>query len=87
MIEESLALSREIGDRTGEGWALNLLGRMALERADHDTARQLWQKAQAIFQETGEPSAMAFNLQCQERLNQAEKRQSDDQNLEAWDAR
>lgn len=87
MIEESLALSREIGDRTGEGWALNLLGRMALERADADTARQLWQKAQAIFQETGEPSAMAFNLQCLERLNQAEKRPSDDQNLEAWDAR
>lgn len=86
MIEESLALSREIGDRTGEGWALNLLGRMALERADHDTARQLWQKAQAIFQETGEPSAMAFNLQCLERLNQAENKQSDDPNIETEDA-
>jgi predicted ATPase len=86
MIEESLALSREIGDRTGEGWALNLLGRMALEQADPVTARQLWKKAQDIFQETSEPSAMAFNLECLEQLNQAEKRQSDDQDPEAQDA-
>jgi hypothetical protein len=39
--EESLALSREVGDRGGEGAALNLLGHLARDRGDLENARAL----------------------------------------------
>src|SRR5205823_8414303 len=40
-VEESLGLSREIGDRGGEGAALNLLGHLARDRGEIENARTL----------------------------------------------
>jgi hypothetical protein len=41
VADESLALSREVSDRGGEGAALNLLGHLARDRGDPENARAL----------------------------------------------
>ena len=74
LVAEGLSISREIGDRTGEGWALNLQGRVALKQADFPQARQQFEKAQQLFVESREPEAIAFNLECIKRLNEAENK-------------
>jgi len=74
LLEEGLALAHEIGDRTGEGWALNWLGRLAIERADFALARQLFEKAQQLFEESGELSAISSNLEYFQQLELAENK-------------
>ena len=41
IAEESRAVSRAVGDRGGEGAALNLLGHLARDRGDRENARAL----------------------------------------------
>jgi hypothetical protein len=74
MIEESLAISRELGDRRGIGRALNFQGRLALQQSDFATARGFFEKAQVIFRQIGDPALDEGNAQDLERLALAENK-------------
>lgn len=63
MLEESLTLAREIGDRSGIARVLNFQGRLALRESHPALARELFEKAHPIFQVLGDQAALADNLQ------------------------
>lgn len=50
-LEDSLALRRKLGDRTGEGWMLHDLARLAFEAGEERSAHRLLRKATAIAEE------------------------------------
>jgi predicted ATPase/class 3 adenylate cyclase len=52
-LEHALALSRELGDRVGEGRALSNLGGVAIHQADDVGAQAFLEQAVAIHQATG----------------------------------
>ena len=52
-LEAALALSRELGDRTGEGRVLSNLGGVAIHQADDVSAQAFLEQAVAIHQATG----------------------------------
>jgi tetratricopeptide (TPR) repeat protein len=52
-LEAALALSRELGDRTGEGRVLSNLGGVAIHQADDVGAQAFLEQAVAIHQATG----------------------------------
>jgi predicted ATPase/DNA-binding CsgD family transcriptional regulator/tRNA A-37 threonylcarbamoyl transferase component Bud32 len=53
MLEEGLALFREIGDKWGVATACMLLGRVALQQGDVTTARSLAEKSVRLCREVG----------------------------------
>ncbi len=55
--EQALAISREIGDRRGEGNHLANMGMAYHRLGDNERARRLWQEALAIFEEIKSPHA------------------------------
>ena len=52
--ENALRLSRSLGDRASEAFALNNLGAQSVERADYETAQSLCQQAAALAREIGD---------------------------------
>jgi non-specific serine/threonine protein kinase len=52
-LEHALALSRELGDRVGEGRVLSNLGGVAIHQADDVSAQAFLEQAVAIHQATG----------------------------------
>jgi predicted ATPase/DNA-binding CsgD family transcriptional regulator len=62
LAEEALALSREVGDQQSIAYALRLLGLLALERGEQDTARSQLEEALRLHQEPWHPWGMALGL-------------------------
>jgi non-specific serine/threonine protein kinase len=54
LLEESLAISRDLGDKQQAGEALLDLGRLARNGADHRQARDLLEESLTLFRETGD---------------------------------
>jgi predicted ATPase/class 3 adenylate cyclase len=52
LVEESIAIARELDDRFQLGWALFTRGLIAMQLADHDLARASYEEAIGIFRET-----------------------------------
>ena len=61
-------------DQMGIGRALNFQGRLAIRRSDFASARDFLERAQAIFKQTGDQTALADNLEYLKRLALLEKR-------------
>jgi predicted ATPase/class 3 adenylate cyclase len=59
LLEESLAISRELGDRAGIAQSLNTLGNVAIEQGDYPAARVLYEESLAIRRELGDRRGMA----------------------------
>jgi tetratricopeptide (TPR) repeat protein len=59
LLEESLAISRELGDRGGTASSLNNLGNVAIEQGDYPTARKLYEESLSIRRELGDRRSMA----------------------------
>jgi predicted ATPase/class 3 adenylate cyclase len=59
LLEESLALQRELGDRMGIARSLGALANAAAGQQDHATARALWQEALALYREFGDRAGQA----------------------------
>jgi transcriptional regulator with GAF, ATPase, and Fis domain/tetratricopeptide (TPR) repeat protein len=66
LLSRTLPLAREAGDRLVEGYALTLLGEVALLRAQYDEAAQRLREALALFQSLG-----CINEECEVRIDQA----------------
>jgi uncharacterized protein HemY len=62
LIEESLTLSRELGETWGIASALRLLGSMAFRRREYEQARQLYEESLSLFQENGDKRGVALVL-------------------------
>jgi predicted ATPase/class 3 adenylate cyclase/DNA-binding CsgD family transcriptional regulator len=60
LLEESLAIARELGDRWTVGWVLYLLGRVAYFGGDAATARALGEQCHAVAREVGDRWLIAF---------------------------
>jgi predicted ATPase/class 3 adenylate cyclase len=52
LVEESIAIARELDDRFQLGWALFTRGLIAMQGADYDLARASYEEAIKIFRET-----------------------------------
>ncbi len=62
LLEESLRLFREVGDRWGIGWALDNLGMLALSGGDIERARTMFQESLEIFRQIGDRRGAACTL-------------------------
>ena len=62
MLEESLAITRSLGDRLGTARSLYYLGRLASSHGDHCVARSHLVESLAIRQETGDRHGIAITL-------------------------
>jgi predicted ATPase/class 3 adenylate cyclase len=62
LYEESLALRRELGDRSGIASSLNNLGVVAQEQGDYAAARTLHEESLALKRELGDRSGIAYSL-------------------------
>ncbi len=60
--EESLAFSREMGDKSGIAYSLNLLGSVAQEQGDYTSARALNEESLALMRELGDKSGTSYSL-------------------------
>ncbi len=62
LLNESLALFRELGDRHGTAWALNHLGHVALAQNELELASSLVGESLALFRELGADWNVAWDL-------------------------
>ena len=62
LLEESLAIFRELDDRAGIAQSLNNLGNVAIEQGDYPAARALYEESLAIRRELGDRRGMATVL-------------------------
>ena len=62
LCEESLALCRELGDRSGRARALYWLGNVAWVRGDATTARSFLEEALALFRAIDDKEYVAYSL-------------------------
>jgi ATP/maltotriose-dependent transcriptional regulator MalT len=60
MVEESLALFRELGHQPGIAQALNILGEIARWSGDDERARRFYEECLATSQQTGERRRISF---------------------------
>jgi tetratricopeptide (TPR) repeat protein len=60
--EESLAIFRELGDRSGIAWSLTNLGNVAYEQADYVAGKAMYEQSLAIYREVGDRSGIAAAL-------------------------
>jgi|CXWL01.1.fsa_nt_gi predicted ATPase/serine/threonine protein kinase len=58
-FQESLVLSRNLGDRKGTAGSLSGLGTCALNQGDYSAARALYEEALAVLRELGDRHALA----------------------------
>ena len=54
VLEESLALARELGDQSGIAWALYTMGRVAFAHGDHERTATLVEESLTRFQALGD---------------------------------
>ncbi len=59
LLEQSLAIFRELRDREGTARSLNTLGNVAIEQGDYPAARAMYEESLAIWRELGDRSGMA----------------------------
>jgi predicted ATPase/class 3 adenylate cyclase len=62
LVQESLALFRELGDKRGIALSLNRLGIAAWRQADFSTARILMEEDLGLYRELGNPDRIAWSL-------------------------
>ncbi|MDQ5852092.1 MAG: tetratricopeptide repeat protein, partial [Chloroflexota bacterium] len=62
LLEESLALFRELGDTRGTGSTLNLLGQQATMQGDYGRAQVLFEESLALFRELGDKERISVVL-------------------------
>jgi DNA-binding CsgD family transcriptional regulator/tetratricopeptide (TPR) repeat protein len=62
LLEESLAIARELTDRWTEAWVLHVLGRVAYFDGDHASARALGEQSLAIAERLADPWLIGFGL-------------------------
>jgi predicted ATPase/DNA-binding SARP family transcriptional activator len=62
LYEESLMISRELGDRQGAAWPLHHLGLMAAHRGDYTTARALHEESLEIWRELEDKQGIGFAI-------------------------
>lgn len=62
LLEQGLALCRELGDKRGIGFSLNSLGHMSLYQGDYATARELFTESLALFRELGDKPDIAASF-------------------------
>jgi predicted ATPase/class 3 adenylate cyclase len=60
--EESLDISRQLGDRRGVAWSLNNLGVVAINQGDFARARELLEENLAVAEQADEPASVATAL-------------------------
>lgn len=60
LLEESLAIARELTDPWTEAWVLHVLGRVAYFEGDHASARALGEQSLAIAERLADPWLMGF---------------------------
>jgi hypothetical protein len=75
LLEESLVLRRELGDKRGTAWTLNSLGRFAHLQADYGRATALYRESLRLRLEFGEKSGIAECLEGLAGLAGAQGRQ------------
>ncbi|MCP4117626.1 MAG: tetratricopeptide repeat protein [Desulfobacteraceae bacterium] len=61
-LKKSLAITQEIGDKSGEGTTLNNISQIYDARGDYDTALEYLKKSLAITQEVGDKSGEGTTL-------------------------
>jgi predicted ATPase/class 3 adenylate cyclase len=64
LMEESLVLSRQLGDKRGIAIALAQLGRMAHGQGEYATATTLLEDSQALFEELGSELGLPYPVAC-----------------------
>ena len=62
MLEQSLAMARELADRDGIARSLNNLGLVAWDQGDYQTARAMYEESLAIKRESGDQGQIARSL-------------------------
>jgi tetratricopeptide (TPR) repeat protein len=62
LLEESLALEREVGDKKGMAASLNNLGSVAQQQGDHATARSMYEESLALKRELGDKFGVSISL-------------------------
>ncbi len=60
LLEESLAIARDVGDLGGVAWALHCLGRVAYFENEPAAARSLGEQSLTVAQEVGDASLIAW---------------------------
>ncbi len=60
LLEESLAIARDVGDRGSVAWALHCLGRVAYFEKEPAAARSLGEQSLTVAQEVGDASLIAW---------------------------
>ncbi len=63
LLDESLHLYRQLEDKEGMAWVLNLMGIRALQQEDYPQARQFLNESLALRRELGDPWFIAQTLQ------------------------
>jgi non-specific serine/threonine protein kinase len=61
-LEESMAISRELGNRREAAWSLGYLGKTMRFQGDGAAARALFEESLAIFREVGSTNLIAWSL-------------------------
>ncbi|MDX1523249.1 MAG: tetratricopeptide repeat protein, partial [Anaerolineae bacterium] len=86
--EQALAIQRDIGDRSTEGYSLTYLGHALAGLGEFEAAAQVYQEAMALRRELGERSAAIDDLAGLARMalvqNQLEKARSHVEEILAW---
>jgi predicted ATPase len=62
LLDESLALWRELGDRRGATSALHFRGNLEFSAGDYEHGRRLWQEAQRSWRELGDVERFAATV-------------------------
>jgi predicted ATPase/DNA-binding NarL/FixJ family response regulator len=60
LLEESLAIARDLGDRASVAWALHCLGRVAYFEKEPAAARSLGEQSLTVAQEVGDAALIAW---------------------------
>jgi predicted ATPase/class 3 adenylate cyclase len=68
LLEESLTLYRELGDRQGSAWALHWLGQVAIDANDLGRAATLATESLALFRDCGERGGSGWALRILARV-------------------
>lgn len=63
LLEESLVISRQLGDRERIAHSLNILGKVTYEQGDYLAGRALHREGLAIMRELGDRWGMAWTLE------------------------
>jgi len=62
LLEESLALYRELGDQEGIAWVLNNIGNVALDQGDYERAVSLYNESLAYYRELDDKDGISRTL-------------------------